>query len=128
MEKRKRKTVRTNRAVSVEELEALEVVAGISIVEAMSEFIHAKQAERSAPRTIRDYQTHFRYLRTWLDKFYPKVTLSEIKPTMIREYVNWMTNGKELYDDHPQERKKRGIIGLSPMTVNVRIRNDASVF
>ncbi|TCP53387.1 integrase-like protein [Tumebacillus sp. BK434] len=127
MEKRKRKTVRTHRALSVAEQEVLQE-EGVSLEQAMDQFLQAKQAERAAQRTIRDYKTHFRYLLSWLKKNHPLATLPTITVNMLREYVNWMTSGKELYDDHPQKRKKKGIVGLSPMTVNVRIRTMRAFF
>ncbi|MCL6597108.1 MAG: phage integrase SAM-like domain-containing protein, partial [Alicyclobacillus macrosporangiidus] len=93
----------------------------------MDEFIKAKTAERSSPRTIRDYKTHFAYLKRWLQQRYGRITISEITPAILREYIAWMSNEKEKYDDHPR-RMKRSLVGMSPVTVNVRIRTLKAFF
>lgn len=117
MEKRKRKTERTHRALELATHEVLEEAEQVGGEKAVKDFIVAKTAERAAPRTLRDYETHFRYLRTWLDDRYPKISLNKITPVILREYVTWMSNEKEQWDAHPQRRSKKGISELSPMTV-----------
>ena len=125
---RKMKKERTNHAVSCEHLE--KVSPPVSLDELMNEFILTKKAERSAERTINDYLTHFRYFRTWLDNHYPNIKFREITQKTLLEYITFMTNEKLQYDDHSshQHRSKRGIVGLSPMTVNVRIRTLKAFF
>ncbi|QSO54185.1 tyrosine-type recombinase/integrase [Alicyclobacillus curvatus] len=131
MDKRREKGIvkreRTRRALTVEVREELEAAQSISLKQAMDEFLTAKAAERAAPRTIHDYRRHFRYLSTWFDAKHPSLRLQKITPQVLREYVLWMSNEKETYDDHPR-RFSRTKVGLSPMTVNVRIRTMKAFF
>jgi integrase/recombinase XerD len=118
---------RTRRALTVEQQQQIEDAVAVSIEQAMQEFITAKVSERAAERTIKDYRRHFRYLMNWLDSKHPGIKLTQITPAILREYVTWMSNEKEKYDDHPR-RMKRSIVGLSPVTVNVRIRTMKAFF
>ncbi len=119
MDKRRDKAIvkrdRTRRALTVEQQQQIEDAVAISIEQAMQEFITAKVSERAAERTIKDYRRHFRYLMNWLDSKHPGIKLTQITPGILREYVTWMSNEKEKYDDHPR-RMKRSIVGLSPVT------------
>ncbi|PWK07039.1 phage integrase SAM-like domain-containing protein [Tumebacillus permanentifrigoris] len=124
----KRKTTRTHRALELETQEMLDAAETISLGQAMKDFITAKTAERAAPRTIKDYESHFRYLRNWLTDHHPEITLQKITATVLREYVTWMTNDKEKFADHHIKRSKPGVTGLSPMTVNIRIRTMRAFF
>lgn len=124
----KRKTTRTRRAIELETQEMLDSAETISLEQAMKDFITAKMAERAAPRTIKDYEAHFKYLRNWLADHHPEITLRKITPSVLREYVNWMTNDKEKFTDHHIKRAKPGVTGLSPMTVNIRIRTMRAFF
>jgi integrase/recombinase XerD len=128
MAKRVMKRERTNHAAEFDTVEAIQ--AAKTIEEAMQEFLLAKQAERAADRTIRDYKAHFRYFRTWLDMHHPNVKLSQITTKIIHEYISYMSNEKMKYDDHPihSALAKPGVVGLSPMTVNVRIRTLRAFF
>ena len=55
-------------------------------------------------RTLKDYKSHFHYLMKFLDD--EDISRSEMTRDLFREYISWM-----LYER-----------GLSPVTVNVRIR------
>lgn len=125
MKRKMVKRERTNYATDIKTTDT--ITDSMSLKEAFNEFLLAKRAERTAPRTIRDYQTHFRYLCTWLDSHYPGIRLSQISTKILLEYIDYMSNEKIQYDDHPR-RHKAGIIGLSPMTVNVRIRTMKAFF
>ncbi|GMA60379.1 tyrosine-type recombinase/integrase [Alicyclobacillus fastidiosus] len=131
MDKRRDKTVvkreRTRRALTVEQQQQIQDAVATSSEQAMQEFLTAKISERSSDRTIKDYRRHFRYLMNWLDSKHPGIKLTQITPAILREYVTWMSTEKEKYDDHPR-RIKRSIIGLSPVTVNVRIRTMKAFF
>lgn len=116
-----------SQGITVETQEALQSAESVTLQKAMDEFLAAKASERAAPRTIHDYKRHFRYFNRWLDKKYHGMRLPQITSQIVREYVAWMSSEKERYDDHPR-RAKRSIIGLSPMTVNVRIRTLKAFF
>ena len=126
METVKKKTMRSKRAVGFDHSE--QMLESVTLEQAMKDFVTAKRAERAAKRTIRDYETHFRYFLDWLEPRYGKSSVVSITPAIIREYVTWMSAEKLPFDDHPHRRAKKGIVGLSPMTVNVRIRTLKSFF
>ncbi|WP_245884599.1 tyrosine-type recombinase/integrase [Tumebacillus permanentifrigoris] len=124
----KRKTERTHKALELETNEMLEAVETVTLEQAMNDFIVAKMAERIAPRTLKDYEAHFRYLRGWLADHHPDITFKKITATILREYVTWMTNDKEKFSGHHSKRPKPGVTGLSAMTVNIRIRTLKAFF
>lgn len=128
MNKRIKKRERTNYAPEFETMEELD--KALTLEEAITEFLLAKQAERSSDRTLRDYKTHFRYFQSWLEMSHHSLRLVDITTKVIHEYISYMSNEKQHYDDHPtrSRRSKPGTIGLSPMTVNVRIRTLRSFF
>lgn len=128
MNKRIKKRERTNYAPEFETMEELD--KAVTLDETITEFLLAKQAERSSDRTIRDYKTHFRYFQKWLEMSHHNLRLVEITTKVIHEYISYMSNEKQHYDDHPtrSRRSKPGSFGLSPMTVNVRIRTLRAFF
>ena len=67
-------------------------------------FCKYKQTEGMSERTLKDYKSHFHYLMKFLDD--EDISRSEMTRDLFREYISWM-----LYEQ-----------GLSPVTVNVRIR------
>ena len=82
-----------------------------------------RNTERASERTLKDYQSHFRYFKAWVDGRNKDLPVSKITTKILHEYVSYMSNEKVQFDDHPtKKRSKKGIRGLSPMTVNVRIR------
>jgi integrase/recombinase XerD len=122
------KLERSHRATSVVQHATFQSAASPTVEYAMNEFLQAKFAERAASLTIRDYKRHFQYLLTWLEQNHPNKKLSEITSTMLLRYVAWMTTTNSMMtDDHPL-RPKHGMHGLSPVTVNVRIRTMCAFF
>lgn len=127
MEKPRRKLERTRRPIAEDQSEKIEVASSVTLEYAMQQYVNAKVAERTAPRTLKDYQRHFRYMNGWLSAKYPEIKLRDVATEHLREYITWMTNEKEQYSGHPH-RPKKAIIGLSPETVNIRIRSMKAFF
>lgn len=75
----------------------------LSLVELFERFMAQKRTEGLAPKTLEDYELHFGYMVDFLGG---DISKSEICVSMFREFIEWML----------EER------GLSPVTVNVRIR------
>lgn len=65
------KRERKNYAPSFEDNEAIQ--STLTIEATFQDFLLAKEAQRSSQRTIRDYRTHFKYLKAWLDRNYPDI-------------------------------------------------------
>jgi hypothetical protein len=75
------KRERTNHALHMDTVEAIH--SSMTLEEAMQEFLLSKKAERSSERTIKDYNSHFRYFKTWLQETNPERKLTEITSKMI---------------------------------------------
>lgn len=85
-------------------------------------FIRAKEAEGVRERTIADYWSHAKYLLDYYgDKLgYTEVYVSDITPSIIRDYINYLCDEKPRYE-HAIGRKDK-TAGLSVSTVNTRLR------
>ncbi|WP_205180112.1 tyrosine-type recombinase/integrase [Siminovitchia thermophila] len=88
---------------------------GMTIEQAFDYFVTLKKTEGLRPRTMEDYPVLFEYFTEWLAEAYPDVTyIDDITTGMIREYSVYLS--EERFND------KTGGYGLSPYTVNIRIR------
>ncbi|MDT8860489.1 tyrosine-type recombinase/integrase [Alkalihalobacillus sp. MEB130] len=87
-------------------------------------FMKSKELEGLRERTLKDHSTHFRYFVSFLNNAYPSVKLGiDITTEMVRDYIYYMTKEKMLWDDHTSSAYKHiEKKGLSPVTVNVRLR------
>ncbi|MCY9581917.1 tyrosine-type recombinase/integrase [Paenibacillus alvei] len=89
-------------------------------------FYNAKKSERMRERTLSDYKTHWRYFRTWLDAKYPNIAFRDITQTVLREYVNYMSNDRSKYEGI-SNRELQGK-QLSATTVAIRLRTLKTMF
>ncbi|MCC0566533.1 tyrosine-type recombinase/integrase [Brevibacillus borstelensis] len=86
-----------------------------TIDQAFELFLSLKKAEGVRPRTFGEYAPMMRQFRKWLDHEFPGTTLvNDISTCIVRSYIVY------LREEHVNERS--GETGLSPYTVNVRIR------
>ncbi|KEO82215.1 phage integrase SAM-like domain-containing protein [Tumebacillus flagellatus] len=95
----KRKGTRLNTAQS-KQRKHIEV---LTLVEIFERFMVQKRTEGLAIRTVEEYHQHFGYL---LDYLTQDISCEEVTPDMFRGYIEWMLHDR----------------GLSPVTINVRIR------
>lgn len=80
-----------------------------------------KQSEGLRERTVKEYRLIFGYFIEYLEEFQPDIThIEDVTGTVIREYIIYLSD--ERMND------KTGSKGLSPYTVNVRIRLLKSFF
>ncbi len=90
-------------------------VNDLSLEDAFKFFVLLKRTKGVRPRTQSDYQTQFTYFTEWLKDEHSDVSLvSEIDSNLLREYVIYLS------DEHYNE--KTDDYGLSPYTINIRIR------
>lgn len=93
-----------------------------SLRSALKMFVNAKEAENVRPRTIEEYYKHIRYfsdfLKIHLDVV--EVDLSLFTSENIYAYINYLKNEKERYNGI--QGRSKGYIGLSPTTINIRLR------
>jgi integrase/recombinase XerD len=88
-------------------------------------FFRAKELEGLRTRTLKEHRTTFKYFLLFLEKKYPDIQYAdEVTTEIIRDYVYYMSKEKRLWDDHPKEscQFKTDKQGLSPFTVNIRLR------
>lgn len=83
-----------------------------TLKQAFDYFVSVKKAEGVRERTVEDYYKVMRFFSGWLGGM--DTPVNDITTGVIRDYVLFLT------EEHVNERT--GEIGLSPHTVNIRIR------
>ncbi|MCR2805317.1 tyrosine-type recombinase/integrase [Paenibacillus soyae] len=100
-----------------------------TLQEAVTFVMKVKRAKNLKPRTIRGYEDNMQYFIDWVTERYGEIGIGKVTAAMLRDYVLWCSEEKTYYEGHPfkadydKERK-----GLSPASVNVRIRVLKTVF
>lgn len=94
----------------------------LSLQQALTIFIRAKEAENVRPGTIRNYINHIRYLSDYMTEVrgLPGAYLRDLTPDLIRDYIIYMRKEKVRYENAEGRRDKR--VGLSVDTINIRLR------
>lgn len=94
-----------------------------TINEAVDFVVKVKRANNLKERTIEGYLKNMRYFIEWVAEHYGEIAIQDVTADMLRDYVIWCANEKEYYAGHPYKSEfKKGQRGLSPASVNVRIR------
>lgn len=91
-------------------------------------FYHAKTAEGRSPRTLEMYRENMGYLCEYLDTLGLDRTMTSVTPDLIRSYMSWMLHGKRKWQGHAHKAEKDQTIGLSPVTVNTKIKSLRTMF
>lgn len=87
----------------------------LSLEDALEYVYTYKKSEGMRDRTLSDYRLLYGYFTDWLGEYYPEVThINEITSGLLRQYVVHLS--EEQYNSRTNE------YGLSPFTVNIRIR------
>jgi len=86
------------------------------------DYVYAyKQSEGLRERTLEAYLEIQDYFYGWLLEAYPEVIyINDITSGMIRDYINYLL--------HERYNKQTDRSGLSPVTINVRLRNMGAFF
>ncbi len=94
----------------------------LTLDQALSLFVRAKEMEGLRPRTIREYINHIGYLSDYLtqERGYQKALVSDISADILREYIRYMLTERRRYEDAKGRQDKT--VGLSVNTVNIRLR------
>lgn len=85
-------------------------------------FCDVKRAQNLKPKTMKGYESNIRYFHEWLEENHQELGVRDIGASTIREYMLWCANEKIQYDDHPLKGNEENKQGLSPASVNVRLR------
>ncbi|MGG1676690.1 tyrosine-type recombinase/integrase [Neobacillus sp. NRS-1170] len=99
--------------------------AGKSLIALFETFLRAKELEGLRPRTLKEHRATFKYFLSFLKQKYSRVEFAdEVTTELIRDYVFYMRKEKRLWDDHTKAscQYKTDKKGLSPFTVNIRLR------
>ncbi|PRZ16316.1 integrase/recombinase XerD [Laceyella sediminis] len=109
---RKGKRIVTRRR---EFIEPTSTDSDMTIQEAFDYFVNLKKTEGVKQRTINDYYMLMGYFTEWLNEQHPSIErIENINTGTIREYI--------IYLSEERFNEQTGEYGLSPYTVNVRIR------
>lgn len=98
-----------------------------SLDDVFSVFYHAKVAERRSARTLETYRENFKQFCDYMDLFAIEKTVSNVTPEMLRSYMAWLTE-KRKWDGHPHKSEENMTPGLSPVTVNTRMKTIRTMF
>lgn len=90
-------------------------------------FYHAKVAEGRSPRTLETYRENHKQLCEYMDLFAIEKTASNVTPEMLRSYMAWLM-GRRKWDGHPHKSEENMTPGLSPVTVNTRMKTIRTMF
>ncbi|WP_430789486.1 tyrosine-type recombinase/integrase [Virgibacillus flavescens] len=110
---RKGKSIVKRRVTSESETTGLQV--NTTIDQAFSIFISFKKTLGVRDGTMNEYHVILRYFLEWLSEEYPDIQyINEISTGVLREYI--------VYLKEERFNKRKQTVGLSPFTINVRIR------
>ncbi|MEW9672408.1 tyrosine-type recombinase/integrase [Ammoniphilus sp. 3BR4] len=123
-EKRRGKRVIGERRTRSESQTSTVIVEGYTIEEAFELFLRVKEAENVKPRTRKEYDVQYRYFTEWLEGYAPDVKyIGDITTSMIRDYIHYLAHDKTKYEGNPYKKDEyKQEKGLSPYTINIRIR------
>ncbi len=92
-----------------------------SIEHAFEQFITFKKTLGVRDRTMKDYHNIMKYFCDWLHVTYPEISdIAHITTDILRRYI--------IYLKEEKVNEKTNVVGLSPFTVNVRIRIEEVFF
>ncbi|AIQ13653.1 tyrosine-type recombinase/integrase [Paenibacillus durus] len=91
-------------------------------------FIYAKLSEGKSERTIESYTEYYRYFCRYLDSCGIEKVYSSVTPSLLRNYMGWMLYGQRKWDGHKHKSEKNMTQGLSPTTVNTKMKAIKAMF
>jgi integrase/recombinase XerD len=121
---------RTNRSLGKSRQDIRRTVTGSSdmtIRQLFDLFYQAKVAEGRALRTLAAYRENFGYFEAYIHMREVRDIKLIISPGFIREYIAWMLHDRVQFAGHPYA-PKRALTGLSPVTVNTRLKTMRTLF
>lgn len=89
----------------------------IDLEKNIARFLDSKRINKRSPKTISAYSQVLNQFRKWHENKGKK----EITTELLQGYINYLTNDKVKWDDHPTS--PNGETGLTPRAVNNVIRN-----
>lgn len=96
--------------------------------DAFQSFYHAKMAEGRSDRTLETYRENIEHLRDYLTLKGVEATLENITPELLRSYMTWLLKKKRKWEGHAHKAESNKTVGLSPVTVNTRMKVIRTMF
>lgn len=91
-------------------------------------FVFIKKSEGRDHVTITQYYNSYDYFAKFLDRRNIKRSFSEIDRHVIRDYINYMREEAVRFEDHAYVKKDKQTIGLTPATINTRLKTLRNMF
>lgn len=91
-------------------------------------FYHAKSAEGLAEKTLEGYIQNYKLLVEYLDENKIIRDVRNINAEVIRSYISYMLRDKIKFEGSKYKKDKDKTKGLSPVTVNARIKHIRTMF
>ncbi len=91
-------------------------------------FIRDRKAEGVGDRAVEDYEYSFRYLKEYLERNSIELDIRNVTEDLIRNYIVYMRDEAVQFEDHPFKTERDRVIGLSPSTINTRIKSLKTLF
>ncbi|WNF35696.1 tyrosine-type recombinase/integrase [Bacillaceae bacterium IKA-2] len=91
-------------------------------------FIIAKTAEGRTVKTIKSYHENYSYFIEYLDSKGIEKIFNKMTSEIMRNYIVFMLKEKVRFDGHAFKNDKEKTIGLSPVTVNTRLKTLRTFF
>src|SRR5690625_3988505 len=88
-----------------------------------SNFIRDRKAEGVGDSAVEDYEYSFRYLKDYLDREGVEHDIRNVTEDIIRNYIVFMRDEAIQFEHHPFKTDKERLVGLSPSTINTRIKS-----
>ncbi|KKO54526.1 integrase [Paenibacillus sp. DMB20] len=99
-----------------------------SLDELFDIFYAAKVAEGRSPRTLELYNESYRYFCAYMTEVDVERTITAVTPDLLRKYVAWLLHSKRKWDGHPHKHERDMTVGLSPVTVNTKMKTLKTMF
>lgn len=91
-------------------------------------FLEIKKAEGRAERTIKQYIENYQYFTEYLDKYNIPRLMSRMNKDIMRGYIVFMQEEIIKYEDHRFVLDKYKTVGLSPTSINTRLKTLRVIF
>lgn len=91
-------------------------------------FIRDRKSEGVGESAVSDYEYSFRYLKEYLDRIDVEHDIRNINEDIIRDYIVYMQEEVVRFEGHKYKKEEHRTIGLSPSTINTRIKSLKTLF
>lgn len=117
---------RAGKKVKIKRSEKSEVDSSLNDLFAV--FYEAKEAEGRAYNTLQQYKYNYQSFVKYLEAKQLEVNLNTITTDVIRKYILYMMKEVVKFDNHKYKPNESKVVGLSPITINTRLKTLRVVF